>query len=140
MTELQNDELSREQQDTANLLERVLGRAIADCYVDFCRRASSAFDLRISRPVGAHSLRELDSMLRDALAVPIEVKAVESSIDPERLVRARDALKGLAFEGAAAEKAVAALKPESIMPMPSGKLPPASGWTLTATLPRPALR
>ena len=111
MTEPQNDELTHEQQDTANLLERVLGRAIADRYVDFCRLASGAFDLRVSRPVAAHALRELDSMLRDALAVPMEVKAVESSIDPERLVRARAALEGLGFEGAAAEKAVAALKP-----------------------------
>lgn len=111
MTETQNDELTREQQDTANLLERVLGRAIADRYVDFCRLASGAFDLNVSRPVAAHALRELDSMLRDALAVPMEVKAVESSIDPERLVRARAALEGLGFEVAAAEKAVAALKP-----------------------------
>jgi hypothetical protein len=51
MTEPQNDELTREQQDTCNLLERVLGRAIADRYVDFCRLASGAFELRVSRPV-----------------------------------------------------------------------------------------
>lgn len=39
MMEPQNDALTPEQQDTANLLERVLGRAIADRYVDFCRLA-----------------------------------------------------------------------------------------------------
>ena len=111
MMEPQNDALTPEQQDTANLLERVLGRAIADRYVDFCRLASGALDLRVSRPVAAHALRELDSMLRDALAVPMEVKAVESLIDPELLVRAKAALEGLGIESAAAERAAAALKP-----------------------------
>ncbi len=107
MMEPQNDALTPEQQDTANLLERVLGRAIADRYVDFCRLASGAFDLRVSRHVAAHALRELDSMLRDALAVPMEVKALESLIDPELLVRAKAALEGLGIEVAAAEKAEA---------------------------------
>lgn len=116
MTETQNDELNHEQQDTANLLERVLGRAIADRYVDFCRLASGVLNLRVSRPVAAHALRELDSMLRDALAVPMEVKADECSIDPKRLARARVALEELGFEGATAAKAVDSLRPRVTHP------------------------
>ena len=50
-----NGELSAEQQDTTNLLERLLGRAIADRYVDFCRLASGVFELRVARPVAAHA-------------------------------------------------------------------------------------
>ena len=57
-------ELSPEEQDTASLLRRLLGKAIADRYVDFCRLAGGVFALNVSRPVAAHALRELDSMLR----------------------------------------------------------------------------
>ena len=35
-----NSALSVEQQETVNVLERLLGRAIADRYVDLCRFAS----------------------------------------------------------------------------------------------------
>jgi len=112
MTESENDgKLTAEQRDTVNLLDRLLGRAIADRYVDFSRLASGLFDLRVSRPVAAHALRELDSMLRDALVVPMEVKAAESSINPDQLTRAKASLEELGFEGAAVEKAVTALKP-----------------------------
>jgi hypothetical protein len=60
-------DLSPEQQDTASLLRRLLGQAIADRYVDFCRLAAGAFTLNVSRPVAAHALRELDSLLRHIL-------------------------------------------------------------------------
>lgn len=60
-------ELSAEQQDTTNLLERLLGRAIADRYVDFCRLASGVFELRVARPAAAHALRELEGILRRSL-------------------------------------------------------------------------
>ena len=50
-------DLSAEQQNTAALLERLLGRAIANRYVDFCRLAAGAFALHVSRPVAAHALR-----------------------------------------------------------------------------------
>jgi len=43
-------DLSGEQQNTAALLERLLGRAIANRYVDFCRLAAGAFALHVSRP------------------------------------------------------------------------------------------
>jgi hypothetical protein len=68
-------DLSPEQQETASLLQRLLGSAIANRYVDFCRLAAGAFALNVSRPMAAHALRELDSMLRGALEVPMEAKA-----------------------------------------------------------------
>jgi hypothetical protein len=53
-------DLSAEQQNTASLLDRLLGKAISDRYVvDFCRLAAGAFALNVSRPIAAHALREL---------------------------------------------------------------------------------
>jgi hypothetical protein len=102
-------DLSQEQQDTASLLDRLLGKVIADRYVDFCRLAAGAFRIKVSRPVAAHSLRELESTLRHVLAVPMEAKAPESpenaaqievrkrlselNIEPEKIQRAVDSLK-----------------------------------------------
>ena len=68
-------DLSPEQQETASLLQRLLGKAISDRYADFCRLAAGAFRLNVSRPMAAHALRELDSMLRRVLEVPMEIKA-----------------------------------------------------------------
>lgn len=112
MTESENDgELTAEQKDTANLLERVFGRAITNRYVDFCRLASGVLELRVSRPLAGHALRELESTLRDSLKVPLEVKAAESSTDPDLLKRAKRALEEIGFESAATDKAVSALQP-----------------------------
>src|SRR5215472_4182379 len=101
MEELVNTfDLSPEQQDTAALLQRLLGKAIADRYVDFCRLAAGAFALRVSRPIAAHSLRELESVLRKILEVPMEAKAPESAIDAENIEKARQYLTVLGFEDA----------------------------------------
>jgi len=62
-------DLSPEQQETASLLQRLLGSAIANRYVDLCRLSAGAFALNVSRPMAAHALRELDSMLRGTLEV-----------------------------------------------------------------------
>jgi hypothetical protein len=69
-------DLSPERQQTADLLQRLLGSAIASRYVDFCRLSAGAFALNVSRPLAAHALRELDSMLRGALEVPMEARAI----------------------------------------------------------------
>lgn len=106
-----SSELMPEQADTANLLERVLGRAIANRYVDFCRLSSGAFELRVSRPIAGHALRELESTLRDALKVPLEVKAVGATIDPKKLDAARRALEQIGFDRAAVDRAASALQP-----------------------------
>jgi hypothetical protein len=111
MDELVNTfDLSAEQQHTAALLYRLLGKAIADRYVDFCRLAAGRFGLRVSRPLAAHVLRELDSMLRHVLAVPMEAKA-EQQGDPERLEEAKQSLTALGFSDAAILDAVKTLKP-----------------------------
>src|SRR5260370_16850795 len=65
--------LSPEQQNTTTLIQRLLGKRIADRYVDFCRLAAGAFPLRVSSPLAAHALRELESILRQTLEVPMDV-------------------------------------------------------------------
>jgi hypothetical protein len=102
--------LSSEQQDTAGLLLRLLGKAIADRYVDFCRLAAGAFELRVSRPLAAHALRELESLLRRVLEVPMEAKAA-LPIDPDKLKQAQEQLAIIGFQDADIGRAASALKP-----------------------------
>jgi hypothetical protein len=103
-------DLSREQQDTGSLLDRLLGKAVADRYVDFCRLAAGAFRLKASRPLAAHALRELDSTLRDVLAVPLDAKR-DQPANAEHLKEARRRLRGLPFDDAALDRAIKGLKP-----------------------------
>jgi ATP dependent DNA ligase C terminal region len=104
-------DLSPEQQETASLLQRLLGNAVASRYVDFCRLAAGAFALNVSRPMAAHALRELDSMLRGALEVPMEARASETAQDRERVAQAREQLRALGFEDQAVNRAARELKP-----------------------------
>lgn len=66
---LKRPELSPEQHNTTSLIWQLLGigKSIADRYVDVCRLASGALPLRVSIPVAAHALRELESILRQTL-------------------------------------------------------------------------
>ena len=107
-----NSALSVGQQDTASLLERLLGRAIADRYVDFCRFASGAFELRVPRPVAAHALRELEGILRRSLKASLEIRPAEEPIDPLH-AQAREELSKLGIERAAIERAIETLKPRT---------------------------
>jgi hypothetical protein len=105
-------DLTPEQQHTASLLRRLLGKAVADRYIDFCRLAAGAFALNVSRPVAAHALRELDSMLRQVLSVSMEAKAPEEPENANKLDEARKALAMLGcFDKAAIRRAVDGLKP-----------------------------
>jgi hypothetical protein len=104
-------DLSPEQQDTAALLDRLLGMAIADRYVDFCRLAAGAFALKVSRPVAAHALRELDSTLRHVLEVPMEAKALELPENADKLDEAQKQLSVIGFDEAAIQRATKALLP-----------------------------
>jgi hypothetical protein len=72
-------ELTDEQRNTTALIRQLLGQRIADRYVDFCRLSAGAFPLRVSLPVAAHALRELESILRDMLEVPMDVSIAPSS-------------------------------------------------------------
>jgi hypothetical protein len=103
--------LSLEQQDTAVLLRRLLGKAITDRYIDFCRLAANAFPLIVSRPMAAHALRELDSTLRHVLEVPMEAKASESPEDATRLAEAQKQLLALGYEADTVQQASKYLKP-----------------------------
>jgi hypothetical protein len=104
-------DLPPEQQETASLLQRLLGSAIANRYVDFCRLAAGASALNVSRPMAAHALRELDSMLRGALEVPMKARAPETPENAEKIAQARQQLRALCFEDQVIDRAVRELKP-----------------------------
>lgn len=106
-------DLSLEQQDTALRLNRLLGKAVADRYIDFCRLSAGAFALNVSLPIAAHALRELDSMLRQVLEVPMDARA---SLPPKMfptLDRAKNALTALGFDKDTVRRAVESLKPRN---------------------------
>lgn len=103
--------LTPEQQDTAALLERLFGKVIADRYVDFSLLAAGATELHVSRPVAAHVLRELESMLRQALEVPMDAKAIPAERDQENFDKAAAALRAVPLEEATVQRALKALKP-----------------------------
>ena len=103
--------LSAEQADTDRLLRQLLGTAIADRYADFCRLASGMLPLTVSRPLAGHALRELDSLIRDVLAVPMEAQAVDDDEQAKRRRKARRMLKKMGFPDGAVQRAGEALKP-----------------------------
>jgi hypothetical protein len=78
-------DLSPEQQNTAALIRQLLGKSLADRYVDFSRLASGAIPLRISIPVAAHALRELESIVRQTLAEPMEIAVDATPADLKKV-------------------------------------------------------
>jgi hypothetical protein len=105
-------DLPPEQQETASLLQRLLGSAIANRYVDFCRLAAGAFALTVSRPIAAHALRELDSMLRGALEVPMEARGAPETVeDASKITQAREQLRALGFGDQVIDRVARELKP-----------------------------
>jgi hypothetical protein len=103
--------LTFEQQDTVEHLDRLFGHAVANRYVDFCRLAASATELHVSRPLAAHALRELESMIRSSLKVPMEAEA-ELPTD-QRQAKASEALKAIGYDDSAIRDAVKRLGPRS---------------------------
>lgn len=103
--------LSPEQRDTTALLQRLFGRPIADRYTDFCRLASDASGLRVSRPMAAHALRELESMLRQALEAPFDARSVANPSDPERVNEIKASMQRLGFDADAIRRALSGLEP-----------------------------
>lgn len=104
-------DLSSEQQDTASLIQRLLGKRIADRYVDFCRLAIGAFALRVSRPIAAHALRELESILRQTLEVPMEVAVTPSQEDIDKIETAKAQLRALGYNHDVAQSIANQLRP-----------------------------
>jgi len=105
--------LPPEQQDTARLLRKLLGKAIAARYEDFCRLSRGLFGLNISKPMAAHALRELDSMLRGVLAVPMEAVALDGPQKEEKQKAVRRALRDLGYDENAVTRALGALAPRT---------------------------
>jgi hypothetical protein len=90
-------DLSPEQQNTATLIERLLGKRIADRYIDFCHLAAGAIPLRVSSPIAAHALRELESILRQTPKIPMEVAVTPSQEDNDRIEKAKAQLQALGY-------------------------------------------
>lgn len=103
--------LSADQQGTADLLERLFGRTIANRYLDFNRLAAGATHLRVSKPLAAHAIRELESMIRTALEVPMDARAPVSATDTKRSDDAASALKKLGYDDNAVQRALKVLEP-----------------------------
>ena len=106
-------ELTPERQDTARLLERLLGSAIADRYVDFCRLAAGTLSLLVASPLAAHALRELELILRQTLEVPLDAKATISGDDRARIAAARKYLREAGFDADAIGRSARALEPRT---------------------------
>ena len=103
--------LSEEQADTDRLLRQLLGTAIADRYTDFCRLSSGRLPLTVPRPLAGHALRELDSLVRHVLAVPMDARAEDSREQEFCRRKARRVLRKMGFDDAAVQRAGDALKP-----------------------------
>jgi hypothetical protein len=97
--------LSEEQADTDRLLGQLLGTAIADRYADFCRLSSGRLPLTVSRPLAGHALRELDSLIRHVLAVPMDARAVDNTEQEKSRRKARRLLKKMGFDDPAVQRA-----------------------------------
>jgi hypothetical protein len=98
-----------EQKDTVAHVDRLLGHAVANRYVDFCRLAAAATGLHVGRPLAAHALRELESMLRSSLKVPME--ADQEPPKDARAAEARTALQALGYDKAKVDEALKRLAP-----------------------------
>jgi hypothetical protein len=92
-------DLSPEQQNTAALIRQLLGKSLADRYVDFSRLASGAIPLRISIPVAAHALREFESIMRQTLAGPMEIAADATPDDLAKVEAAKKNCRASASTG-----------------------------------------
>lgn len=104
--------LSPEQADTAALLERLLGNAIAERYVDFCRLAAGATDLSVTIPLAGHALREIESSIRATLAVPLDAEAVKSVADEDQDRKVSEALQAAGLKQDNIDRAIKSLQPK----------------------------
>jgi len=104
--------LSAEQADTDRSLRQLFGTAIADRYVDFCRLCSGRLPLRVSRPLAGHALRELDSLIRSVLAVPMEAFPQDDEEQAKKRAEALRVLKDMEFDEETLQRAEKALLPK----------------------------
>ena len=110
---LQKANLSPEQQDTKRLLGNLLGKAIAARYDDFCRLSTGEFGLNVSKPMAAHALRELESMLRGILFVPTDEVALDGPRNGEKQRSIEAALRESGCDDEEVTRALGALAPRT---------------------------
>lgn len=103
--------LSPEQQDTGALLERLLGTAMAERYVDFLKLTAEATDLSVTIPLAGHALREMESTIRFTLAASIDAEA-EQEEDGTQAGKVAEALRPFGYSQDAIDRAVKSLKPK----------------------------
>ncbi len=103
--------MTPEQRNTSDLLRALFGDIFADRYADFLRLASGDLPLRVSLPLAAHALREIESTLRSILRFPfkdIEPTETEAGL----LERAQAYLSGEGFDANKVTAAIRALSPK----------------------------
>ena len=104
--------LSPEQKDTGALLERLLGTAMAERYVDFLKLAAGATDLSVTISLAGHALREIELTIRVTLAAPMDAEA-EQEEDSEQAVKVSEALRPLGYRQEAIDRAIKSLLPKT---------------------------
>lgn len=102
--------LTSEQQVTAKLLEELLGKTVADRYVDFCKLSAGALGLRVSIPMAAHALREMDSIFRETMEEFAGVNPAPSEDELKRQTEAAEALRKIGYDEDAIKRAVPRLQ------------------------------
>lgn len=95
------------------MIRDLLGRAVASRYEDFCRLSAGTFALNASKPMAAHALRELDSMLRGILAAPMEAIAPQDPDEKTNQKEARKRLKAIGYDDNAINRAIKELAPRT---------------------------
>ncbi len=103
--------LTSEQQDTAKLLEELLGKSVADRYVDFCKLSAGSLGLRVSLPMAAHALREMDSIFRETMEEFAGVNPGPGEGELKKQAEAAEALRKIGYDEDAIKRAVARLQP-----------------------------
>ncbi len=105
--------LTPEQRDTGALLERLLGTAVAERYVDFLKLAEGSTDLRVTIPLAGHALREIEGTIRDALAASMDAEAELDVGHNEQENKVVTALSSLGYSSDSIERAIESLKPKT---------------------------
>jgi hypothetical protein len=106
-------DLSADQRTTAKLLDRLLGQVVAARYEDLCRLSAGAFRLNVSKPMAAHALRELDSMVRSVLTVPVEAPTAKDPIAMQKSEAMRALLESQGYDPGPIKRAMTAVEPRT---------------------------
>ena len=104
--------LSPEQTQTVTLLRQLLGSAIANRYLDFCKLANGGIPLYTTRTLAGHAMRELESLLRQVLAAPLDAVAPDDPAEESRREKALKVLKDeFGYDAETLQRARKALRP-----------------------------